>query len=203
MDRALVCLRGQILSLRRAWHRAQADTAADSHLDRGFGQRERSAPRRAFGRRLVHRSAYARPIRCAAPQDRSVSPKNMGRADKIIPSMLFATFHLSYDTAAEAEGWNLAEKYFHQPRARLGHLSAFFGTPRQCAEQLHAYIDARPDRHRRSLRRRRCASANAFDARRAATQIVAAIREMNESSLQRRSRDFVIENFFLRLAARK
>ena len=67
--------------------------------------------------------------------------KEQGRADKIIPSMLFAAFHLSYDTAAEAEGWNLAEKYFHQPRARLGHLSAFFGTPRQCAEQLRAYID--------------------------------------------------------------
>ena len=68
-------------------------------------------------------------------------PKEYGRAEKIIPSLLFATFHLSYDTAAEAEGWNLAEKYFHQPRARLGHLSAFFGTPRQCAEQLRAYID--------------------------------------------------------------
>src|SRR4029434_3543729 len=55
---------------------------------------------------------------------------------------------------------------------------------------------SRPDRHRRALRRRRCPRANAFDARRAATQIVAVIGEMNESSLQRRSCDFVIENVF-------
>src|SRR6476660_2813941 len=39
---------------------------------------------------------------------------------------------------------------------------------------------SRPDRHRRSLRRRRCPRANAFDARRAATQIVAAVCLMND-----------------------
>ena len=67
--------------------------------------------------------------------------KEHGRAEKPFPAMLFAAFHLSYDTGAEEEGWNLAEQYFHQPRTKLGHLSAFFGTPQQCAEKLRAYID--------------------------------------------------------------
>jgi probable F420-dependent oxidoreductase len=66
-----------------------------------------------------------------------------GRAGKTIPSALFATFHLSSDGArAEEEGWSLAERYFRQPRAKLGHLSAFFGTPEQCAQKLHPYIGA-------------------------------------------------------------
>jgi alkanesulfonate monooxygenase SsuD/methylene tetrahydromethanopterin reductase-like flavin-dependent oxidoreductase (luciferase family) len=50
---------------------------------------------------------------------------------------------MSSDRArAEEEGWSLAERYFRQPRAKLSHLSAFFGTPEQCAQKLHAYIGA-------------------------------------------------------------
>ena len=66
-----------------------------------------------------------------------------GRAGKTIPSALFATFHLSSDGAgAEEEGWSLAERYFRQPRAKLSYLSAFFGTPEQCTQQLRPYIAA-------------------------------------------------------------
>jgi alkanesulfonate monooxygenase SsuD/methylene tetrahydromethanopterin reductase-like flavin-dependent oxidoreductase (luciferase family) len=66
-----------------------------------------------------------------------------GRAGKTIPSALFATFYLSSDGArAEEKGWSLAERYFRQPRAKLNHLSAFFGTPEQCAQKLHPYIGA-------------------------------------------------------------
>ncbi|HXL09537.1 MAG TPA: hypothetical protein VN966_04905, partial [Candidatus Bathyarchaeia archaeon] len=43
---------------------------------------------------------------------------------------------------AEEEGWSLAERYFRQPRSKLSHLSAFFGTPEQCARKLRPYIDA-------------------------------------------------------------
>ena len=65
------------------------------------------------------------------------------REGKTIPSALFATFHLSSDGAtAEEEGWSLAERYFRQPRSKLSHLSAFFGTPEQCARKLRPYIDA-------------------------------------------------------------
>lgn len=65
-----------------------------------------------------------------------------GRADHAIPSMLFATFHLSCGAAAEQDGWSLAERYFRQPRARLDHITPFFGTPEQCAAKLRPYIDA-------------------------------------------------------------
>jgi len=58
----------------------------------------------------------------------------------VTPSALFATFHLHRDGSAE-QGWNLAERYFHQPRSKLGHLSPFFGTPDECAEKLRPYID--------------------------------------------------------------
>ena len=66
-----------------------------------------------------------------------------GRELKNFSSALFATFHLSSGgKRAEAEGWTLAEGYFHQPRAELRHLSPFFGTPEECAEKLQGYVDA-------------------------------------------------------------
>ncbi len=68
--------------------------------------------------------------------------KEYGRDRKKIPSNLFATFHLSENGAnAEKEGWSLAERYFRQPRSKLGHLSPFFGTPEACARKLQAFID--------------------------------------------------------------
>ena len=69
--------------------------------------------------------------------------KEYERGGEAIPSVLFATFHLDVrgDNARE-EGWSLAEQYFRQPRAKLGHLSPFFGTPEECARELQAYVDA-------------------------------------------------------------
>ena len=69
--------------------------------------------------------------------------RDNGRDGADIPSALFATFHLSKDGKnAEEEGWEAAERYFHQPRASLGHLSPFFGTPEECAGKLHGYLKA-------------------------------------------------------------
>jgi probable F420-dependent oxidoreductase len=68
--------------------------------------------------------------------------KEYGRDGKKIPSTLFATFHLSERGAnAEEEGWSLAERYFRQPRSKLGHLSPFFGAPEACARKLQAFVD--------------------------------------------------------------
>jgi probable F420-dependent oxidoreductase len=66
----------------------------------------------------------------------------IGRSTENLPSTLFATFHLSAHRDAEAEGWQLAESYFRQPRAKLAHLSPFFGTPEAISQKLEAYIAA-------------------------------------------------------------
>jgi alkanesulfonate monooxygenase SsuD/methylene tetrahydromethanopterin reductase-like flavin-dependent oxidoreductase (luciferase family) len=69
--------------------------------------------------------------------------KEYDRAGLVTPSALFATFHLHTNEGnAQEEGWNLAERYFSQPRSKLGHLSPFFGTPEECAEKLQPYINA-------------------------------------------------------------
>jgi probable F420-dependent oxidoreductase len=68
--------------------------------------------------------------------------KEYGRAELVTPSAIFATFHLHTSGGrAQEEGWNLAERYFSQPRSKLGHLSPFFGTPEECAEKLQPYVD--------------------------------------------------------------
>ncbi len=68
--------------------------------------------------------------------------KEYDRDGEKIPSILFATFHLSTNDAnADEEGWSLAEGYFRQPRSKLGHLSPFFGTPETIARKLQAYVD--------------------------------------------------------------
>lgn len=64
-----------------------------------------------------------------------------GRTGKIARSALFATFHLSANgEKAREEGWQYAERYFHQPRSKLGHLSPFFATPEECARTLQEYV---------------------------------------------------------------
>ncbi len=69
--------------------------------------------------------------------------RDYGREGKKIPAALFATFHLHPDARkAEEEGWSLAERYFHQPRSMLHHLSPFFGSPEACARRLQSYVDA-------------------------------------------------------------
>jgi probable F420-dependent oxidoreductase len=80
---------------------------------------------------------------CARRRNLEEYAKEYGRDGRKIPSALFATFHLSTNgTDVEAEGWSLAERYFRQPRSKLGHLSPFFGTVKAIAQKLQAYIDA-------------------------------------------------------------
>ncbi|HEY7217477.1 MAG TPA: LLM class flavin-dependent oxidoreductase [Candidatus Binatia bacterium] len=70
--------------------------------------------------------------------------KEYGRRGTAIPAALFATFHLGAGAggaSAQDEGWSLAEKYFRQPRAKLSHLTPFFGTPEECARELRPYVD--------------------------------------------------------------
>jgi probable F420-dependent oxidoreductase len=66
-----------------------------------------------------------------------------GREAKGIASALFATFHIDRTREkAEEEGWAQAERYFHQPRSNLKHLSPFFGTPKECARRLQGYVES-------------------------------------------------------------
>ena len=68
--------------------------------------------------------------------------KEYDRVGRVTPSALFATFHMHSDgRTAQEEGWSLAERYFCQPRSKLGHLSPFFGTSEECAERLRPYVD--------------------------------------------------------------
>jgi probable F420-dependent oxidoreductase len=72
-----------------------------------------------------------------------VFSRELGRDPSAMPSALFATFHLLRDVQrAEREGWDLAERYFRQPRSALSHLSPFFETPEECARKLQKYLDS-------------------------------------------------------------
>jgi len=65
-----------------------------------------------------------------------------GRAGKVSPSALYATFNLNTNgNTAREEGWTWMENFFRQPRARLRHFT-IFGTPEECAQILRGYVDA-------------------------------------------------------------
>ena len=65
-----------------------------------------------------------------------------GRAGKVSPSALYATFNLNANgNAAREEGWRWMEDFFRQPRAKLHHFT-IFGTPEECALILKGYVDA-------------------------------------------------------------
>ena len=67
--------------------------------------------------------------------------REYGRAGKVSPSILYATFNLNSDgNAAREEGWTWMENFFRQPRARLHHFT-MFGTPDECAQILRGYVD--------------------------------------------------------------
>jgi alkanesulfonate monooxygenase SsuD/methylene tetrahydromethanopterin reductase-like flavin-dependent oxidoreductase (luciferase family) len=56
---------------------------------------------------------------------------------------LYASFHLNRDgDRAREDGWAWMEDFFGQPRAKLGHHLAIFGTPDQCAQILRGYMNA-------------------------------------------------------------
>jgi alkanesulfonate monooxygenase SsuD/methylene tetrahydromethanopterin reductase-like flavin-dependent oxidoreductase (luciferase family) len=66
-----------------------------------------------------------------------------GRAGKCRPTGLFAAFNIQTDgERARAEGWQWMERFFEQPKEKLGHFFAIFGTPEECARLLKAYAAA-------------------------------------------------------------
>ena len=66
-----------------------------------------------------------------------------GRAGKCRPIALFAAFNIQTDgERARDEGWQWMERFFEQPKERLGHFFAIFGTPEECARLLKGYAAA-------------------------------------------------------------
>jgi alkanesulfonate monooxygenase SsuD/methylene tetrahydromethanopterin reductase-like flavin-dependent oxidoreductase (luciferase family) len=66
-----------------------------------------------------------------------------GRVEKCPVAALYAAFNIQTDgDGARAEGWQWMERFFEQPKEKLGHHFAIFGTPRECASLLKGYADA-------------------------------------------------------------
>ncbi len=66
-----------------------------------------------------------------------------GRVGKCWPSALFAAFNIQADgDRARNEGWQWMERFFGQPKERLGHFFAIFGTPEECSSLLKGYAEA-------------------------------------------------------------
>ena len=66
-----------------------------------------------------------------------------GRVGKCRPSALFVAFNIQTDgDRARDEGWQWMERFFQQPKERLGHFFAIFGTPQECVSLLKGYADA-------------------------------------------------------------
>ena len=66
-----------------------------------------------------------------------------GRVGKCRPSALFVAFNIQADDdRARDEGWQWMERFFQQPKERLGHFFAIFGTPQECVSILKGYADA-------------------------------------------------------------
>lgn len=69
--------------------------------------------------------------------------KEYGRALEALPSGLYAAFNLNRDGAkAREEGWAWMEKFFRQPRSKMGHHFGLFGTPDECAQMLRRFVEA-------------------------------------------------------------
>lgn len=79
----------------------------------------------------------------AARQKIDQYAREHGRADKCRPTGLFAAFNIQTDgDRARAEGWQWMEHFFEQPKEKLGHFFAIFGTPEECARLMKAYAAA-------------------------------------------------------------
>jgi alkanesulfonate monooxygenase SsuD/methylene tetrahydromethanopterin reductase-like flavin-dependent oxidoreductase (luciferase family) len=65
-----------------------------------------------------------------------------GRAGKCPVSALYATFNVQSDgERARGEGWQWMERFFEQPREKLGYHCTIFGTPAECVRLLNGYVD--------------------------------------------------------------
>jgi alkanesulfonate monooxygenase SsuD/methylene tetrahydromethanopterin reductase-like flavin-dependent oxidoreductase (luciferase family) len=66
-----------------------------------------------------------------------------GRAGKCRPRAVVVAFNIQTDgDRARDEGWQWMERFFQQPKERLGHFFAIFGTPQECVSLLKGYADA-------------------------------------------------------------
>jgi len=66
-----------------------------------------------------------------------------GRAGKCPVSALYATFNIQTDgDRAKDEGWKWMERFFEQPREKLGHHFTIFGTADECVRLLSGYAAA-------------------------------------------------------------
>jgi alkanesulfonate monooxygenase SsuD/methylene tetrahydromethanopterin reductase-like flavin-dependent oxidoreductase (luciferase family) len=66
-----------------------------------------------------------------------------GRVGKLQATTLYATFNILNDVEkAKEEGWRWMEKFFGEPRAKLGHHFTIFSTPEDCVRLLKDYVDA-------------------------------------------------------------
>jgi alkanesulfonate monooxygenase SsuD/methylene tetrahydromethanopterin reductase-like flavin-dependent oxidoreductase (luciferase family) len=66
-----------------------------------------------------------------------------GRIGKCRPTALFAAFNIQSDSdRARDEGWQWMERFFGQPREKLGHFFTIFDTSRECVSLLKGYADA-------------------------------------------------------------
>ena len=69
--------------------------------------------------------------------------ESYGRAGKLHETALYVTFNICEDAArAKDEGWQWMERFFGEPRAKLGHFFTIFATPAECVALLKGYIDA-------------------------------------------------------------
>jgi alkanesulfonate monooxygenase SsuD/methylene tetrahydromethanopterin reductase-like flavin-dependent oxidoreductase (luciferase family) len=65
------------------------------------------------------------------------------RVDHCRTSALYVAFNLHSDgERARAEGWRWMERFFGQPREKLAHFFAIFGTPAECVRLLNDYAAA-------------------------------------------------------------
>ena len=62
------------------------------------------------------------------------------RVDQCRTSALYIAFNLHSDgERARAEGWRWMERFFGQPKEKLAHFFAIFGTPAECVRLLNDY----------------------------------------------------------------
>jgi alkanesulfonate monooxygenase SsuD/methylene tetrahydromethanopterin reductase-like flavin-dependent oxidoreductase (luciferase family) len=90
-------------------------------------------------------------VTLAATVDRFVSARRKiqqyaqeyGRAGQCALSALYATFNIQSDAErARTEGWQWMESFFDQPKEKLSHHFAIFGTPDECVNLLKGYVSA-------------------------------------------------------------
>jgi alkanesulfonate monooxygenase SsuD/methylene tetrahydromethanopterin reductase-like flavin-dependent oxidoreductase (luciferase family) len=66
-----------------------------------------------------------------------------GRAGKCPVTALYAAFNIQTNgDRARDEGWQWMERFFEQPKEKLGHHFAIFGTPEECLRLLKGYVTA-------------------------------------------------------------